>query len=119
MESQKSKRTLKIIDESFNLPQAAAAILNLIGYVTMTVPFATILIGLFLGMWGVNRLSDVMAAILPGWMALVVVVVANGVKLLMVLIAARTVFLTLTVLPPFLPDFIELVRREFRKDFDL
>lgn len=118
MEPQDNKRDLRIIDESFDLPQAVAAIVNLIGYTTMALPFAATLIGLFLGMWGVNQLSDGAAVLLPGWTTMLVVV-GNGIKLLLVLMAARSVYLTLTILPPFLPDFIEVVRRDFRKEFDL
>lgn len=118
MKPQDDNRDLRIIDESFDLPQAAAAILNLIGYTTMALPFAAILVGLFLGMWGVNQLSDAVAVCIPGWTTLLVMV-SNGIKLLLVLMAARSVYLTLTVLPPLLPDFIEFVRREFRKEFEL
>lgn len=118
MEPQNSKRDLRIIDGSFNLPQAVAAIVNLVGYITMALPFATILICLFLGMWGVNQLGDAMAVLLPGWTALQAVVV-TGIKLLLVLMAARTIFVTVTVIPPFLPDYVELVRRDLHKEFDL
>jgi hypothetical protein len=118
MKPQDKRPDLRIIDESFNLSEAVAAIVNLFGYVTMALPFATILISLFLGMWGVTRLSDAMAVMLPG-LPTVIAVVANGIKLLLMLMAARTIFLTLTALPPFLPDYIEFVRRELRKEFDL
>jgi hypothetical protein len=118
MEPQNNKRDLRIIDDSFNLPQAVAAILNMVGYTTMALPFATILFGLFLGMWSVNYLSDTLTTCLPGW-ATLVASVANGVKLLLLLIATRSIYLTVTVVPFMLPDIIEHVRREFRKEFDL
>jgi hypothetical protein len=118
MEPQNNKRDLRIIDDSFNLPQAVAAILNIVCYTTMALPFATILFGLFLGMWSVNHLSDTLTTCLPGWAALVASV-ANGVKLLLLLIAARSIYLTVTIVPFMLPDIIEYVRREFRKEFDL
>jgi hypothetical protein len=118
MEPQNNKRDLRIIDDSFNLPQAVAAILNMVGYTTMALPFATILFGLFLGMWGVNHLSDAATVYLPSWVSLVTLA-ANGLKLLFVLVAARLMFLTVTVVPFLLPDILEVARREFRKDFDL
>jgi hypothetical protein len=113
-----NKRDLKIIDDSFDLPEAVAALINLVGYVTMALPFATILIGLFLGMWGVDQVGHAIAVALPDWQPVTAGVV-TGVKLLVVLMAARTIFVTLTALPPFLPDLIEIIRRVLRKDFDL
>jgi hypothetical protein len=117
VKSKDKKRDLKIIDDSFDLPEVIAAMINLVGYVTMALPFAAILIGLFLSMWGVDQVGDAIAVALPDWHT-VTDGVATGVKLLVVLMAARTIFVTLTTLPPFLPDFIEIVRRELRKDFD-
>jgi uncharacterized membrane protein len=118
MEPSNNKPDLRIIDDSFNLPQAVAAILNFIGYTTMALPFATILFGLFLGMWGVSELRDTLTGCLVGWTALLATV-ANCVKLLLILIAARSIYLTVTVVPYLLPDILDYVRREFRKDFDL
>jgi hypothetical protein len=118
MEPQNDKRDLRIIDDSFNLPQAVAAILNIVGYRTMALPFATILFGLFLGMWGVNELRDTLTGCVPGCVAFIATV-ANGFKLLLILIVARSIFLTVTVVPFLLSDLMEVVRREFRKDFGL
>ncbi|MBN3760788.1 hypothetical protein [Burkholderia sp. Ac-20365] len=118
MKAKDNKRDLKIIDDSFDLPEVVAALINLVGYVTMALPFATVLIALFLGMWGADEVGDAIAAALPDWRAVATGVV-TGVKLLVVLMAARTIFVTLTALPPFLPEFIEIIRRELRKDFDL
>jgi hypothetical protein len=111
-------KNLSIIDARFGLPPAVAAIINLIGYATMALPFATIVGTLFLAMWGVNELRDFLAAHLTVGAA-ALPVLTNGIKLVMVLIAARSIFVALTILPPFLPDLIESVREGLRKELGL
>ncbi|BCZ85287.1 hypothetical protein [Paraburkholderia terrae] len=118
MKPEDDRRDLKIIDDSFDLPEVVASMINLVGYVTMALPFAAILAGLFLSMWGVDELGNAIASALPDWQE-VTADIATGVKLLVVLMATRTIFVTLTTLPSFLLEFIEIVRRELRKDFDL
>jgi hypothetical protein len=112
------EKDLRIIDESFGLPSAVMAFLNLIGYATMALPFTSIVGALFLGMWGVNELRDFLAVQLT-FGAAALPVVTNGIKIVMVLIAARSAFVALTILPPFLPEFIECVREGLRKDMGL
>jgi uncharacterized membrane protein len=114
----KDKRDFRIIDESFGVPSALMAMLNLIGYATMALPFLAIVSFLFLEMWAVNTLRDFIATEFVT-VATIVPIVATVLKLTMVLVAARSMFLTMTVLPPFLPEFIELIRKELRKDLGL
>ena len=115
---EKDMHDFRIIDESFGFPDIVMVVLNLIGYTTMALPFAAIVGFLFLEMWIVNTLGDLIAADFVT-VATVVPIVATALKVTMVLVAARSIFLAMTVLPPFLPEFIELVRKELRKDLDL
>jgi hypothetical protein len=114
----KDKHDFRIIDESFGLPTSLANILNLIGYVTMAFPFALIIGSLFLEIWAVNVLVDFLAAVLSAG-AIVLPVVGAAFKLVFGLVAARSMYLTITVLPPFVPVFIDHVRTELRRDLDL
>jgi hypothetical protein len=111
-------KNLSLIDERFGFPPAVAAIINLIGYTTMALPFAVIVGSLLAGMWGVNELRDFLAAHLTVGAAALPVFI-KGIKLVMVLIAARSIFVAVTLLPPFLPDFIESVREGLRKELGL
>jgi hypothetical protein len=84
----------------------------------MAFPFALIIGVLFLEIWAVNVLMDFLAAIL--WEGgTVLPVVGAALKLVFGLVAARSMYLTITVLPPFLPVLIDHVRTELRKDLDL
>jgi hypothetical protein len=115
----KDEHDYRIIDESFGFPSALMNVLNFFGYVTMALPFGIIVGTLFLGMWGVNVLIDCLASTLSIGAAAVFPFVGQGLKLILVLIAARSMFLTVTLYPPYLPVLIEYAREQLRKDLGL
>lgn len=114
----KDEDDFRIIDESFDLPAFVANVVNFFGYVTMALPFALIVGALLMNIWAVNVLIDFLAATLSIG-ASILPVIGIALKLVMVLVAARSMYLTITVLPPFLPVWIDHVRKGLRKDLDL
>ncbi len=115
---EKGKQYFRIIDENFGFPPTVMDVLNLIGYATMALPFAAIVGFLLLGIWSVNVLRDFFVANFVT-IATTVPMIATALKLVMALAGARSIFLGITILPPCLPEFIERVRKELRKDLDM
>lgn len=116
MEAKKNNlvANLTIIDDSFDLPPAAAAWLNGLGYAAQAIALGTLVAVVCLAMALSSDLRDVLSAHLTS-SSTIPGLLENGLKIAALLIAGRVMYFFWTGLPA----AVRMAREGFRRDMRL